>query len=167
MKKPYWGRRIKSFTIVELVVSLLISSIVISMSYYALIFFNKQYRNYKLKSDGVNSFLLFKKAMQQDMERSPLIIDSGAALIFYKEGKADKMATYSFERKFVVRKTETSKDTFAFENRISKWGYISDSLPLIKNIGMNIKMADVFLACTFNKNYTAKELIAGEKLLHE
>src|SRR5882672_6390150 len=103
MNKGKIIKRIYAFTIIELVVVLLISGIIVSMSYYAILVFNRQFKLYHDRSARISSFLLFKKTLQQDCDKSPLIMDSADRLLLFDEPGGGKIANYEFAKDFIVR----------------------------------------------------------------
>ena len=74
-------KKLRAFTIIELVITLLISSIVISIIYYAYFLVNRQVGKYKDKKQSISSYFLFHKALQSDIDRADAIFDSGGVLI--------------------------------------------------------------------------------------
>ncbi len=159
--------KFRAFTIIELVVSLMISGVVIAICYYCLNFFEKQFELYKQSSDLNQTYLLFKKAICHDLESSILSTDSVNEILFYSDGLQNKSAVYTIEDKFIVRSTFLEKDTFKLEGRIHKIDYQTDSLHAINAIFFQIKLTDEFVDCIFKKEYSAQELMKSEKILHE
>jgi prepilin-type N-terminal cleavage/methylation domain-containing protein len=159
--------KFQAFTIIELVISLIISGVVIAISYYCLIFFEKQFELYKESSDLNQTYQLFKKAICHDLESSILSTDSVNEILFYSDGLQNKSTVYTMEDKFIVRNTFLEKDTFKLESRVHKMNYQSDSLHAINAIYFQIKLTDEFVDCIFEKEYSAQELMKSEKILHE
>jgi hypothetical protein len=160
--------KLKSFTIIELMMSLLISSIVISISYYAIVFFNIQFNHYKNKSATINSFLLFKKAMQNDFDKSGFIIDSpGSDIMLFDVSKNKKISEYSFRQQYIVRNNISGTDTFNLKNNVHEIEYVSDSLRIVKALHLIISLDSTDIEPVFIKSYTSQELIFAEKTNNE
>jgi len=69
-------RRYKSFTIAELVVAMLLTSLVIGLAYYSFFLFRQQFMQLGKKVNNNNELRMFQKAMQHDIDRSAAIRDS-------------------------------------------------------------------------------------------
>lgn len=170
-------RKLKSFTMMELMISLLISGIVVSISYYALLFFNRQFLRYRQTSAKLNSFLLFKKAIRSDFERSPMILDAAAGSVFssaaggaragiiFYDSSLTRTAEYIVDSNFIIRRTAASVDTFSTGGRIQSIRHVSDSLPLVTSFLLDTRMHDDTIGTLVVKDYTAGELMAAERFM--
>jgi Tfp pilus assembly protein PilE len=160
--------KLKSFTIVELIVSMLISSIVVSICYYAFIFFNKQLNHYMQKSAMLDSYLLFSKAIETDFEHAALIKDSaGSHLRLLDNSKKTQLVDYTLSHGYIVRVQNFSKDTFSLKNTIVKIEYVSDTLHIVKALHLQIVLDSAIANPIYIKYYTSRELMLAENQNNE
>ena len=160
-------KRVSAFTIIELVISLLISSVVIGIVYYAFLFFSKQFGLYQRKSDSVQEYFLLKGAVQNEFEKAELIIDSLPGLIAFKTSMPDQMITYRIDSNFIVRKFQETADSFRVKCENFRTIHVNDSSNLVKEIVFSVKMDNSILETTITKRYSASQLILGEKIINE
>lgn len=160
--------KVKSFTIIELMISLLISSIVVSLSYYTFILTTQQLSHYKIKSELLNRFLLLDKTLQNDFNNSVDIKDSAGSYLLLSSDSSDSLLVkYIFKNDFIVRNIDLVNDTFFLKSNLSKIDYVSDSLQIVKTLLLKIELKESIVTPIFIKNYTSAELINAENKLHE
>ena len=160
-------KKLKAFTIIELVMSLLISSIVIGIVYYAFLFFNKQFIGYNNKSHFTSEYLLAGTALKTDMERAEAIRDSLADFIVIKGPMACEEVVYEVARKTIVRRCGETIDSFQVENNGMQAVYVSDSVNLVRQIIFEFVINNNPMKTVFSKQYTASQLMEGEKTSYE
>jgi hypothetical protein len=159
--------RIQSFTVLELTIALLISSIVLGLSYYGILFFNRQFARYKKKSEAINSMLLLKKAIGSDFDKSSLIKDSSGCVLIFDEKLEKRISTYFFSGKNIVRSAENGNDSFFLEGSINRISYISDNLKAIGLLEITVRLGEDTMQVDFEKTYSSNQLMKAEKSINE
>jgi prepilin-type N-terminal cleavage/methylation domain-containing protein len=159
--------RIKAFTIIEMIVSLMISGIVIGIIYYGFELFKKQFNQYNKRTESNRSFVLLKRALNQDFESSEVLIGSNRHVIFYSDGMTTKRAFYDLHNDFMVRNGPLENDTFHLQCRIHLIKYSPIVLNAVREITFQIKLDDEYIDCVFNKNYSARDLMDCQKNHYE
>jgi hypothetical protein len=159
-------KRIASFTIIELVITMMITTIIISIGYYAYFLFNTQFKQYHSKSSAINEFNLLKTALQHDITIANRVndtIDDNHFVIGY----GDSLIYYTVAEKYTIRNIADERDTFFLDGIVSSIEYENPQLKLIKAISLRIKVNGTDILLPVNKQYTAKELMQAELLQNE
>ena len=148
-------------------IALLISSIVISVAYYAFYLIKHQFDRAWKETAAIRTFDEFSTALSNDVERGQWITDS----LDSKQlsiGWNDSLIRYTIDTAWVVRETAWASDTFKLKTRVEKILYISDSLPLIRAVTFVAEIDKVQVPLLKEKRYSTKELMDAEKLFrHE
>lgn len=149
--------RLKSFTIVELSVTLLISGIVIGIAYYAYSLFLNQYRKQEAKSSFLREYLLVQKTIQTDIDQSESITNLGSSLMFRKV--KDSKVIYNFANDFIYRETLSGTDTFRIKKTEYHFSTVNENSDLISEIQIVFDLKLGKLQANFKKTYSAQQLI--------
>jgi type II secretory pathway pseudopilin PulG len=155
--------RINAFTVIELIVGMIISSIVLGIAFYTLVIFNTKIRNYDQKSNNINEFLFFKNVMYRDWDHALLIKKSMNGIFMYGKDQNKPELEYLFDSGRIVRRSNYSKDTFKLCNTLSSLVQCSDELKLIKLLQCEINLNNQNIQFTIQKDYAALELMNAEK----
>jgi len=159
-------KKLRSFTIVELVVALLISSLVIGIMYYAWSFLNHQLGKRMAVSSGITESILFERAFKRDIEwgdRVETFSDTQHILI----GRQKRTIGYFIDRARIIRVTGGLSDTFSMGGRIRELRHMGNIPALISNIRIDLSVNNEQMAVYFKKEYTAEELLRAQKDPHE
>lgn len=155
------AKRLRSFTILELIITLLISSVVIGIVYYAYLTMTKQLAARQRKSAVINEYYLFQLAINQDMENATAILKAEGTetkpLVFYMQDSIRK--EYRFESGVIIRSGASSVDSFRIQATHLRLKKMSDQLPLIRELRLNIQLDDQPFDVVFEKKYTSSELM--------
>jgi type II secretory pathway pseudopilin PulG len=155
-----------SFTMMELVVAMLISSIVISIAFYAWSLIGGQLTKRQIQSGKIMECILFQRALRRDVDRAEYIGDSAdnRCLLLAMSGHAIR---YWIDTSRIIRSRDGITDTFFLGGKIGSIKYVNDSLPLVRSLLIQIEINKESLVLPFSKEYTAGELIRAEKGIHE
>jgi len=140
-------------------IGLLISSVVITIVYYALIVFNNQWINYQSKSKQRNEYLLLKKTMGMDIDNASAVTDSSDERTLTIFVNFQQRIQYQAGNSHVIRVSGEQVDTFYCGGSISGVQYINDSIKLVTSFFLNVNVNKGNIPLLFNKEYTAKELM--------
>jgi Tfp pilus assembly major pilin PilA len=161
-------QRLLSFTIIELMISMLITGIVVSMSYYILYLSKRQFDNYKIKSEKINTYIEFRKTFQNDINKANIIDDYTASSVLsmytINNGKTIK---YTFQPEYIVRSINLISDTFNLKNTIILVTHMSESLPIVKYLQLRMNLTSTIVEPLFIKHYSSADCIYAENLGHE
>jgi len=161
IKKNNKGKsnKIPSFTILELIIGLLISSIVITIVYYVLVIFNRQWMNYQSKSKQRNECLLLKKTMGMDIDNANAVTDSSDEKALIILVNFNQKIKYQAGNSYVIRVAEEKVDTLYCGAAITGVQYENDSTKLVTSFFLNVSVNKEVIPLFFNKEYTAKQLM--------
>jgi competence protein ComGF len=156
-------KKIKAFTVIELIIGLLISSIVISVSYYVYFLFFTQLIKQQNKNNVVNEFQLFKKVFNNDFKNALSVkdtLDKNMLLINFAK---QENIVYLFDQKDIIRSLNEKNDTFNFSGRIDNIQLLDDTMPLITQIQIETIIQKEKINSVFSKLYSAQQIM---QLLH-
>jgi hypothetical protein len=158
-------KRIRSFTLLELVITLLISSFVIGFTYYAFLFFRKQYNIQSTSQADYSEIYLLKKLITKDIQDARNILDTMDRSILIKNKSGEIVYTAGLNN--VVRQAFGKEDSFYIKSASFAVGYLNDSVKLVDHIILKYKLGRMALESRFVKVYSAAELLETEINVHE
>ncbi|PCI10977.1 MAG: hypothetical protein COB73_02685 [Flavobacteriaceae bacterium] len=106
---PLLNKKIKSFTLSEMMVVLVISAIVISLAITVLNLVQQQIRSINSNFEKNTELRLFERALQYDFNSSDLLYNQRDSLLICT--RYDAKITYEFHKGFILR----NKDTLDFK----------------------------------------------------
>jgi len=152
-------KRLRSFTIIELTISLLIGGIVIGIAYYVFFLFISQYKTREIKSNLIQESLLLRKAIQADIDRYNFITDSSSFLIF-RSVNFPSIVQYNLQGNFIIRSSSSSSnDTFYIKKRGYKFYHLKDDSNLVNKMDISLNADKENVDITFDKLYSSEELL--------
>lgn len=151
-------KKIQSFTVLELIISLLISSIVISVSYYVYFLFSTQLLKQQQKNAAITELHMFQKIFQTDFDNASTITDSmdNSIIILSFDNKAG--IKYYFDNGNIIRGFSVKNDTFNFSGKVDKLTLLDDSVPLIQKIELEVIVEKEKIDLLFSKQYSSRQI---------
>lgn len=158
MKKlSYLNRLMPAFTVLELIIVMILSGIVIGLTYLYFTQFQHYIRQASLGSEAYIGLDQFSTVFQKDMD------DAGE--IYYRVPstirllKDEEEIDYSFEGNVIIRKLEYSNDTFHIKSANLDVLEMEDYNDLVEYIGFDIQIEnDAMQQASFIKDYNSKTL---------
>jgi len=162
------SQRIKSFTLIEMVLAMLFAAIVVGMAYTSITIFSRLYERYRLSRSADADLQLINQAITRDFYSSPLIelVDkqiilkdsSGLVYIYYSVGENYLFRTAALKTDSI--KMDKLAFTCSFEGHLTEKGII-DQVVLGFN---NDELPTIF---SIRKQYSAAELFGYEESLKQ
>lgn len=160
--------KLRAFTLMELLVGMIVSSIVIAFGYSAYALIYKQYLSYKSVKTTVVETMQLNAAMSNDF-------NNAAYITFYdnilKMNSDNKLLTYNFIDSLVIRSDREMLDTFKLAaSSIQIKPVFNDILSndtLINDLQFDVSVFDTKEHFTFTKRYTAQTLMNYEMQVKE
>ena len=155
--------KLKAFTLMELLIGMIISSIVISFCYMSYSMIYKQYMNYKAVKVELVEALELNSVLNSDISKAEKIVFDNNKLILIKE--ENKSFEYNFLEKYILRKTGEVVDTFNLIplNIVSKQiASVSSSSALIEFFSFDANVLGDKEHFQFFKSYDAKTIMDNE-----
>ena len=106
-------KRLKAFTILEVMVTMVISTIVIGGGFSAYEMSVKQYKLYEHISSVMNQVSAFHSVFERDIADSKTILARDRAIECIQK---DKTVWYEFRGDYILRNLTSARDTFHVEN---------------------------------------------------
>ncbi len=103
-------QKFKAFTLIELLIGMIISSIVITFCYMSYTMISKQYMNYKLIKEELVDALQFNSILNNDIEKANSIHFNENKLIIVTE--FNEILEYNFVERYILRNSDAVVDTF-------------------------------------------------------
>lgn len=152
------SKKIQAFTIIELIMTMLISSVIIGIVYYVYMLFSHQFSNYREKANAIDEYLILKKAFQEDIDAASTIKTTSDNEVVCLGRPMVNEVHYIFNQENIIRSTAGTQDTF----HIKKSGYEAfpvNNSDLIETLVVNINLANEPFSTTYKKMYSASQLM--------
>ncbi len=157
-------KKINAFTILELVITMLISSIVLGIGYQAMKAFNSRFGDFIKRSNQLSEYRLFEKAIQLDTDRSSAITwDDGLLLFKLQEG----IVAYDFRHQQIMRVSADGRSVFSIEGEVNNSHYLDENSDLIDGLAISIKLLKEGIIFRLNKYYTPVEVLVTKAYRNE
>lgn len=103
-------KKLKAFTVLELIVSMAISTMLIGTCFLAYQIIINQFTNYKITSQRTQDIVLCNYLLTRDINMAGSISQPEQGVFRLENGKT--IITYTFELGYILRAKENSIDTF-------------------------------------------------------
>jgi len=158
-------RRIKSYTIIEMLVVMLISALSIGITYTCYILVTKQYLSYKKNSDELAQVFLMDKLLTRDIAGSKKIERTSEGLQCYFQRE---IISYEFTDSYVLRHAAIV-DTFHIsipEETSFKWFDKIENIPgnLVDEVSFAATYKEEKINFYYKKQYGADVLMTMEEV---
>lgn len=114
--------KVKAYTIVEMIVTMLITSVTISIAYSSFRIINGQFGQYKTRSHRNYELVLLDKFMMKDFTNASRIVRKSEG---YSCQYPDKNIDYEFEDTYILRKSNLI-DTFKLKIQEPKFYFMNE-----------------------------------------
>ena len=156
-------KRLKAFTVLELLVAMVISSMVIGASYFTYDIIYKQFLNYKQVDRNVLDALTFRNVLNYDFATGEFIYKMNDGISITKFDGTERQ--YAFSNGTIIRSAGSVKDTFYLN--CSDWKYheleiTSVFQPLLTKLEIILAINDEPGEMSFTKQYAADLLMRVE-----
>jgi len=152
--------RIKSYTVIEMLVVMLVSAISIGITYSCYTIVSKQYSSYKKKSEELSRFILLDRLLCKDFSECKKVqrTQEGIDCI-----STDKVIKYGFYENYILRRGE-GIDTFRLgimEDMAAKYATASENIPgnIIDELEVNVVYEQENIYFYHQKKYGADILM--------
>lgn len=159
--------KIKGFTLLEMLVTMAISSLLTYFAWEGYLFFNRYYGSVYKKTTEYNTLVEFDNVLQRDLWNAGAAELDGDGLSISAGGKK---TFYIFRKDFIVRKSLSSADTFKVS--VLKFSGLLDKEPIVK--GLIDKLSILILSegkqleCFYDTHYSpADRLLFEQKILRD
>lgn len=154
--------KVPAFTIVDLVVTLIISSIIIGMAYFVLSLFNTGFINYQRKVSLLNDFFFFEKTLTHDWEKARYIKDMGEGN-WQLRNDGDTVVRYLVKDKLMIRIQQENRDTLPVIVGSFKGYQFNNKMDITDRLDLTILLGRETITCSYYKRYAAKDLLESNK----
>ena len=156
------NRSVKAFTIIELVVSLMISSIVIVIAYNGLVYFQRSFEVYYKKTLLRQNVALLQKALANDIQESASWQVSENHLDFYSADLKQRLSSYILSGDFIVRNGFPVIDTFFVQSKIKS--VIKDNIvkSAVREVILDVLLDTCRVPIIIKKEYSSRDLFSLE-----
>ena len=157
-------QKLKAFTLLELLIAMVISSIVVAFGYSVYSLMYKQYLSYKKTKTEIVKTMQFNTVLTNDFYNSEEITFSENTIAIFR--KNNEPLIYTFNDNFILRKANEITDTFkiATTNIQEKFVFKNESYPstLIAKFSFDSQLSWDVQHFLFTKNYSAATLLNKE-----
>lgn len=139
--------KLKAFTIAELVVGMLLTSLVAGLAYHCFFLFQRQFTQLSERVSNNNEYLLLRKALQTDIDRADAVLDSTGSILMQPQN-----VLYTFSNSSITRTQRAVTDSFRMQ-------LISMDVQRVNNMVSQIKLQLQNNSLLFTKIYSAEQLM--------
>ncbi|HEX8514820.1 MAG TPA: hypothetical protein VF868_01385 [Bacteroidia bacterium] len=154
-------KKLPAFTLLELTIGMMISSVIIGACYSGYIIVYKQFNSYRSVKQHMSEAVQFRNNLQNEFFMSANVSFKDHTLVFHL--KDSDMLQYEFLDTLVLRKTASVVDTFNIATASIKSGFVfnNDSIPMefINFISFDAVILKETQHLSFAKEYSAESLI--------
>jgi len=163
-KKKYF---LKGFTIIEVLISLMLTSITVTLSYSSLNYVQKLFYNYKTQNKFISEYTDFKKRMDYESLKAKLIIENSENNFTIKRDSAN--ITFQILDKTLLLFKGEHCDTFHIEAKKIKKEYELMKKPLwtnklLKSLRFETEFSKQKFNFQFDKNYDSSVKMELEQM---
>lgn len=159
-------KKIKAFTLLELLIGMIISSIVISLGYMTYFIVYKQYVNYKETRETISHIMQMKTVLTDDFSTAHTIISPLKDQLKLNNEKGIAAVEYDFSARYITRKEGAEIDTFHLISSEYVPLYVdptkNEYLPLITGFSFDAMVLGEKEHFVFTKQYAADVMINKE-----
>lgn len=154
-------KKIRAFTLVELVIVMIISTITLATIYTVYLLITKQYAKQSVKTEALNNYLIFRTALTSDFNKadSVLIGDNSHKLLCVQD---TTLVSYEFLENTVIRIAANAADSFHCGSGLSTITFVDNS-NLINKIRVPVIPFTDTVSFLLEKEYDAMTLIKNAK----
>lgn len=147
--------KLKSYTIIELLISMMVISIIVYISYSFFSLFTKQFDFFRNTEDTFLEFSFFKKTLQNDFFQAKQIeaTNNNIQLVFH-----DKKVEYSIKEDLVYR-IEKSIDSFSVNISNVKTLYKNKDINLVTDLILEAELYNTKTTIFMSKSYGVDILV--------
>ena len=157
-------RSIKAFTIIEVTIAMLISAIVIGITYAVFSIINQSYNSFNKKNEHMAVVLQLDKLLRRDFEHAELIIKDTSGIVFHG---SDKTVRYKFDTAYVVRiglitdtfKVKTDTVNTLFESKTINETGASEEQNRLDQLDLFLVLQNEKITYHYHKIYSSANLI--------
>lgn len=150
-------KRLKAFTLIELLIGMILSAIIISFAYSCYSILAKEFLSYKDVKKQINETITLNSILNNDFVNSEFIYYKDDVLTIEKKGSKQE---YSFLENTILRTDGEVTDTFHFSASKINIGYLKESdhsaQILVNDFSFVAKVLDENESFYFTKNYSAE-----------
>lgn len=150
-------KKLKAFTLIELIIGMIVGSIVVSICYSALFMAYKQFMGYRMNRNEINAIMQFNATLNNDFINSnEIYFLDNTILLSCEKSKLE----YQLESGFVLRKINQVTDTFNISVSDISVNYCSvNKENLINELTFKSVIFKEIECFHFSKVYAAESLI--------
>lgn len=157
------NHRVRAFTIMELTIAMLISGIVIGITYTAYTIIIKTYTSFHQKNDAMAELVRLDQLLKRDIAHADLLLKSADGISMQSDSV---LVTYNFQPTFIVR-TSGIIDTFkvvavdlntSFENEPVIEFAESPEQNRLDDVSFSLNFQEEKIPYHYHKNYSSLNL---------
>ena len=138
----------KGFSLVEMTIVLLLSSITVSLAYTGLRYYTKQTRSYRTKQSLLSEHQLFISQFHYDWWKAEQVTSTSNQVILRSE---NRHITYSLSPSTIFRTLNGAETSFQLDASLEE--IHTNELNLVSSLSIKFQIKEEFLLLTEHKTY--------------
>ncbi|MDF2432861.1 MAG: hypothetical protein JWP44_2492 [Mucilaginibacter sp.] len=157
-------QKVQAFTILEVTITMLISALLIGITYTSYSIIVKSYRSFTLKNEDMGVLISLDHILKRDFDQADVILKMPHGLTLKSEQKIIK---YTFNQGFITRES-VKTDTFKVETQLVQTSFESITVNDIQDIDEQNRLDDLSFTLLYqnekiphhyHKSYSSVNLI--------
>lgn len=157
-------KKLPAFTLIELLVAMMVSSVVIASAYFVFSTFSKNLVDYKRHQNNLNDVVVLNGILTHDMNLAKAVRKNSSNDIAIEQERAT--IHYEWKEDFVLRITESSRDTFHLPVKNIEVNFMSKEQVLTNGLVDELKFTSMTdgqeFIFYFEKKYGSDILVESE-----
>jgi prepilin-type N-terminal cleavage/methylation domain-containing protein len=158
-------KKLRAFTIIEILITMLISAVVIGIAYAGLTMLNRQFGRFQSRVKQIDQYRLLQIALKRDFDRADWIRDTidERHLVL---GCTDTLVYYYFQPNGFVQRSlfvpgdiAGINDSFVIRSQELGQTFLSDSVRLVQQISLQALVNDDSVLLTQEKTYSSQQVL--------
>jgi Tfp pilus assembly protein PilE len=153
------ANKIRSFTLIEMVLAMLFSAIIVGMAYSAITIFSRLYDNYYFKRSAQADLQLISQAMARDFSQSALIQLDGNKITL-RDLSGTSVLNYAVEEDYLIRNAEFKSDSIRMDKLGLRCFYEGRAIEsgILDHLVLDFTSDLLPASISITKDYSAEEL---------
>lgn len=148
--------RLRGFTIFEILIAMVVSSVAVSLSIMIWLNLQKFLNGISDKNNIRTEILLFKNQLREDYFDGMIVTKKSNGFCMNRQ---EEKIFYSLHEDFITRSTENKVDTFQIHVRNIDYKHILPETELLKEVAIEIQAEGIVLPYMLVMDYDSKTLI--------
>jgi len=160
LKSSHIKKRFPSYTIMDVLMGMVVTSIVVSIVFFLLTSVNKQNHDFQKVRLELNDYLILNNLLKRELDQTAKVLEIPKGLVFQKDNKS---IHYVIKEDQLFRADDNS-EKMVYPNCSELSNLSTTENNLVTDFDIKVKIQERELVCHYHKDYGQAEIINNELL---